>query len=42
MADLGLRRGLVVYGGDERRRLGTGIELLPWRAVAGGDLDLPL
>jgi len=42
MADLGLRRGVVVYGGDERRRLGGGIELLPWRAVAEGDLDLPL
>jgi hypothetical protein len=42
MADLGLRRGFVVYGGDERRRLGSGIELLPWRTVAEGDLDLPL
>jgi len=33
---------VVVYGGDERRRLGNGIELVPWRAVAEGDLDLPL
>lgn len=42
MADLGLRRGVVVYGGDERRRLNDAIELVPWRAVAEGDFDLPL
>ena len=42
MSDLGLRRGVVVYGGDEPRRLGSGIELLPWRALAGGEVDLPL
>jgi hypothetical protein len=42
MSDLGLRRGFVVYGGDEPRRLGGGIELVPWRTVATGDLDLPL
>jgi predicted AAA+ superfamily ATPase len=42
MSDLGLRRGLVVYGRDEARRLGGGIELVPWRAVASGELDLPL
>jgi predicted AAA+ superfamily ATPase len=42
MADLGLRRGFVIYGGDEPRRLGGGIELLPWGAVARGEIDLPL
>jgi predicted AAA+ superfamily ATPase len=42
MADLGLRRGIVVYGGDEPRRLGGGIELVPWAAVARGEVDLPL
>jgi predicted AAA+ superfamily ATPase len=42
MSDLGLRRGLVVYGGDEPRRLGGGIELVPWRTVARGELELPL
>jgi predicted AAA+ superfamily ATPase len=42
MADLGLRRGFVVYGGDEARTLGNGIELLPWRAVASGEVELPL
>jgi predicted AAA+ superfamily ATPase len=42
MTDLGLRRGFVVYGGDEPRRLGGGIELLPWAAVARGEIDLPL
>jgi predicted AAA+ superfamily ATPase len=42
MSDLGLRRGFVVYGGDEPRRMGGGIELLPWSAVARGEIDLPL
>ncbi len=42
MSDLGLRRGFVVYGGDEPRRLGGGIELVPWQAVARGELELPL
>jgi predicted AAA+ superfamily ATPase len=42
MSDLGLKRGFVVYGGDEPRRLGGGIELVPWRAVANGEIDLPL
>lgn len=41
MSDLGLRRGFVVYGGSEHRRLG-GIELVPWAAVAAGELRLPL
>jgi hypothetical protein len=41
MADLDLRRGYVVYGGDERRRLDGGIELLPWPAVASGAMALP-
>jgi uncharacterized protein len=42
MADLALRRGFVVYGGDEPRRLGGGIELLPWRSVSRGEFELPL
>jgi hypothetical protein len=42
MKDLGLRRGFVVYGGDQPRRLGSGIELVPWQAVASGQLELPL
>jgi len=42
MADLGLRRGFVVCGAEERRRLDGGIELLPCRAVARGDFELPL
>jgi len=42
MADLGLRRGLVVYGGDELRSMGGGIHLVPWRAVARGEFELPL
>ena len=37
LQDLGVRRGLVVYTGDERRQAGHGIELLPWAAVAAGE-----
>jgi predicted AAA+ superfamily ATPase len=42
MADLRLRRGIVVYAGEERRSMGGGIELVPWRSVAQGDWDPPL
>jgi len=42
MADLDLRRGFVVYTGDERRRIGPTIELLPWAEIARGEVDLPL
>lgn len=41
MADLGLKRGFVVSTGDERRSLGS-IEILPWGAIAAGEVDLPL
>jgi len=34
MADLGLRRGFAVYTGEERRAIGRGIELVPWREIA--------
>lgn len=40
MRDLGLRRGFVIYTGDERRPAGGGVELLPWPAVASGQLTL--
>lgn len=42
MSDLGLRKGYVVYSGEERRSVTSGIELLPWAAVARGDIELPL
>ncbi|MBI5478826.1 MAG: ATP-binding protein [Deltaproteobacteria bacterium] len=42
MADLGLRRGLVVYTGTERRALGRGIELVPWSEIAAGRETLGL
>jgi predicted AAA+ superfamily ATPase len=42
MADLGLRRGVVVHGGEDHRRMGREIELVPWRAVVEGDWVLPL
>jgi predicted AAA+ superfamily ATPase len=41
MSDLGLKRGFVIYGGDERRSIGGSIELLPWQAIARRELDLP-
>lgn len=42
MADLGLKRGYVVYGGRERRAIGDSIELLPWPAIARGEIEIPL
>ena len=42
MADLHLRRGVVVYTGTERRTMGGGIELMPWRAIAERDVEWPL
>jgi predicted AAA+ superfamily ATPase len=40
MADLSLRRGFVVTTGTERRSLGRAIELLPWQAIARGEVEL--
>jgi predicted AAA+ superfamily ATPase len=42
MADLNLRRAVVVYTGEEHRKMGGGISLVPWRSIARGDFDLPL
>jgi len=42
MSDLGLRKGFVVYSGEERRSVTSAIELIPWAAIARGDFDLPL
>jgi hypothetical protein len=42
MSDLGLRRAVVVYTGEEERSMGGGIQLVPWSSVAAGDFDLPL
>ena len=42
MEDLGLRRGFVVYTGEERRPVGASIELVPWNEIARGQIDLPL
>ena len=39
MKDLGLKRGWVVYGGDERRELGSGVVLVPWREVVARSED---
>jgi len=42
MADLQLRRGIVIYTGRERRGMGGGVDLVPWSEVSRGDFDLPL
>jgi len=42
MADLGLARGWVVHGGPDAHRLGQDVELVPWRAIASGEVELPL
>jgi len=42
MSDLGLKRGFVVYSGEERRAADPAIELLPWAEIARGKIDLPL
>ncbi len=42
MADLGLKRGIVVYTGDERRAATPAIELVPWDDIASGRAELPL
>ncbi len=39
MADLGLKRGFVVYRGEERREAGRGITLVPWSQVGDGTED---
>ena len=40
MADLSLKRGFVVTTGRERRSVGRSIEIVPWEAIARGDVDL--
>ncbi len=40
MADLGLRRAWVVTTSAEGRALTPGIELVPWRRIAAGEVDL--
>ena len=40
MKDLGLRRGWVVTTGPERRRLSSGIEIIPWLEIASGQIEL--
>ncbi len=39
MKDLGLRRGWVISGARERRRLSPEIELIPWAEVASGAVE---
>lgn len=40
MADLGLRRGYVVTTGDRRQSIGKAIEVLPWHALARGEIEI--
>ncbi len=39
MSDLGVKRAWVVTSGREARRLGGGIELVPWQEVSAGRID---
>lgn len=40
MADLSLKRGFVVTTGEERRSIGKTIEILPWHAIARGEVEI--
>lgn len=40
MADLSLKRGFVVTTGEERRSIGNAIEVLPWHAIARGEVEI--
>lgn len=40
MAGLSLKRGFVIMTGDERRSVGKAIEILPWQALARGQVDI--
>lgn len=40
MKDLGLKRGLVVSNGTERRRMSAEIEIIPWSEIASRHFDL--
>jgi predicted AAA+ superfamily ATPase len=42
MKDLSLKRGWVVCSATERRTIGRNIEVIPWAAVARGEVDLGL
>lgn len=41
MSDLGLDRGYVITTGAERLAVGRGIDVLPWRLVMSGEIELP-
>jgi predicted AAA+ superfamily ATPase len=40
MKDLNLRRGWVITTSEEPRSLVPGIDLVPWKQIAAGDIDL--
>ena len=40
MKDLRLKRGWVVSTGHERRRIASGIEIVPWEQIAAGAVRL--
>ncbi len=40
MKDLGLKRGWVVTTSDEPRALAPEIDLVPWKQIAAGDINL--
>jgi predicted AAA+ superfamily ATPase len=42
MKDLKLRHAMVIYTGEEQRKMGGGISLVPWVSIAKGDYELPI
>lgn len=40
MKDLGLKRGWVITSGTERRTISRGIEVVPWKEIASGKVEL--
>ena len=40
MKDLGLKRGWVITSGTGRRMLSPDIEVVPWKEIAAGEIDL--
>jgi hypothetical protein len=40
MLDLSLKRGFVVNTGSERRSIGRNIEVIPWREISRGEVEL--
>jgi predicted AAA+ superfamily ATPase len=38
MKDLKLKRGWIINSSEQRRKIGRGIEIVPWRSVVRGEV----